>query len=158
MPAAGDLYLSSPRGGHAAAGPARLCRPSPPPPSCARRSPTDPSFVRLNGCVWRYCVARRCLSSKSVRPNSFIYSPDPAPAAQRPWMGQAGGQGRREVVTLSLVFILSYVSPGARKNPEHVPIGPQKCRQAAEGYPVSPRSERAVALTSWGSRPSLLNE
>ena len=73
-------------------------------------------------------------------------------------MGQAGGRGRREVVTLSLVFILSYVSPGARKNPKHVPIGPQKCRQAAEGYPVSPRSERAVALTSWGSRPSLPNE
>ena len=73
-------------------------------------------------------------------------------------MGQAGGRGRREVVTLSLVFILSYVSPGARKNPKHVPIGPHKCRQAAEGYPVSPRSERAVALTSWGSRPSLPNE
>ena len=73
-------------------------------------------------------------------------------------MGQAGGRGRREVVTLSLVFILSYVSPGARKNPKHVPIGPHKCRQAAEGYPVSPRSERAVALTSWGSRPSLLND
>ena len=72
-------------------------------------------------------------------------------------MGQAGGRGRREVVTLSLVFILSYVSPGARKNPKHVPIGPHKCRQAAEGYPVSPRSERAVALTSWGSRPSLPN-
>ena len=73
-------------------------------------------------------------------------------------MGQAGGRGRREVVTLSLVFILSYVSPGARKNPKHVPIGPHKCRQAAEGYLVSPRSERAVALTSWGSRPSLPNE
>ena len=73
-------------------------------------------------------------------------------------MGQAGGRGRREVVTLSRVFILSYVSPGARKNPKHVPIGPHKCRQAAEGYPVSPRSERAVALTSWGSRPSLPNE
>ena len=143
---------------HAAPAPVRLRRPSHPPPSCARCSPTDPSCVRPNGCVWRCNVARPCLSSKPVRPNSFIYSPDPAPAAQRPWMGQAGGQGRREVVTLSLVFILSYVSPGARKNPKHVPIGPHKCRQAAEGYPVSPRSERAVALTSWGSRPSLPNE
>ena len=107
---------------------------------------------------FRYCVARACRVRVFVRSDSFIYSPDPALAAKRPWMGQAGGRGRREVVTLSLVFILSYVSLGARKNPKHVPIGPHKCRQAAEGYLVSPRSERAVALTSWGSRPSLPNE
>ena len=46
--AAAGFCIGSPRGGHAAAVPARLRRPSPPPPLCARRSPTDPSYVRPN--------------------------------------------------------------------------------------------------------------
>ena len=115
--AAAGFCIGSPRGGHAAAVPARLRRPSPPPPLCARRSPTDPSYVRQYGCVSRSTVARPCVSSKSVLPNSFIYSLDPAPATEGRRLAARAVPGRREVVTPSLVFILSYVSPGARKNP-----------------------------------------
>ena len=63
--AAAGFCIGSPRGGHAAAVPARLRRPSPPPPLCARRSPTDPSYVRPNRRVF-VIVSRvriECVSS-----------------------------------------------------------------------------------------------
>ena len=63
---------------------ARLRRPSPLPPSCARRSPTDPSFVRLNGCVWRYCVARPCLSVNVYLVNPCVQVASYTPPTQPP--------------------------------------------------------------------------
>ena len=47
---------------------------------------------------------------------------------------------------------------GGGHGPPLPSIGLPTCQQAAQGYPASPCSAWAVALTSWGSRPSLQND